>query len=502
MELADIETQIEVLHSHPRGLHEKHRAARSKRNHIHNILIHQLPLEIVSRIFTLCLPPHESHDFSFKSEDFPFTISAVCQAWRALALSTPSLWSRPISVNVITSDVAHINHCLVYSGSLPISIRLYSDIPPDSATPNTDDLIDSTEIMCLIKNNLHRADYLCLDLSDDLIERFNSISNCPSSTPLLQELHVHCPEAWGSSKLKLSTTVPRPRTVCASAYYANFIDLDWDNVYDLTLKQTTIGCSLVLLSMAKRLVDVTLDIVGEDSLLTFPNTPIVHHSIRNLTLNGVEAADIIFSFTTITSLDSLSISCSKDFLPISLRFATFLQRSSFSLRCLDISFLDHFTGRTLMNVLSKIPTLQELTIADDFNGTEAKAIESLLERLSLTQSSGDSTFLPLLRKFAYTGSPVLPFNLLLDIFPADTPGEDALTLHPTRALQEVDIRICSNLIISNSPGRPLMPEGDIQRILQLRKAGKHISISEGTIDVVEWSITAVEKDTPCIWQEI
>jgi hypothetical protein len=39
--------------------------------------------------------------------------------------------------------------------------------------------------------------------------------------------------------------------------------------------------------------------------------------------------------------------------------------------------------------------LQELSLIDKYHVAEAEAIESLLERLSLTQSSGKGNFLPL-----------------------------------------------------------------------------------------------------------
>jgi hypothetical protein len=153
----------------------------------------------------------------------------------------------------------------------------------------------------------------------------------------------------GSSKLKLSTTLPHSRTVCARAYYANLIDLDWDNVYDSTFKQTTVGCP-------RRHPGYSWG----RFVTYFPQ-----HAHRP-PVNSQPHSSYSRS-----PLDSLSFSCSKGFFPVFPRF-------------LEIFLLNHFTGLTVMNVLSKIPTLQELSITDDFHGTEAKAIESLLERLTLT----------------------------------------------------------------------------------------------------------------------
>jgi hypothetical protein len=496
IELADIETQIEVLHSRLRDLHEKRRVARSKRNHIHNRLIHQLPLEIVSLIFTLCLSPRPSDGSGFISEHFPFALSAVCQAWRAFALSTPSLWSNPISIKVYTPNIAHINHRLMYSGSLPISIRLASNLSTHGA--NTDGLMKSAEVLRLVKKNLHRTHFLCLHGSDELIEWFDSTSNCPTSTPLLQEFHVHCPDAdFGYSDLRLSTMLPRSQTVFATSCCLDSLDLDRNNVSNSTIGDITVWCSLMLLSRSGRR-RVSLDIDEDDPRFNLPDTPIVHQSIRYLALSGWETANIIFSCTTINSLDTLVIELFNKFLLMAPKFVDFLRGSSCPLRCLEMTFIGPFTADTLISVLSEIPTLQELDLADNFNlaflGAGAEFIEPLLERLSLTQSSGDGTFLPRLHRFKYKGRPKPSVTLLLDIFPGfvDSPHVVTVPSHSTRSLQTVDVGIVTFDADLESWGLPEIPKSQILHILQLRKNGKHFSFTYFTeseeIDLVEYSM--------------
>jgi len=475
VELADIETRIEDLHSRLRDLHEKHRAARSNRNNVHNRSMLQLPLEIVSHIFVLCLQPLNLC-FS-KSEGFPFTIIAVCRAWRVLALSTPSLWSSS-AVNISTPDVGHINHRLMHSGSLPISLHLYSMISR-RGTPNT------TEVLNLIKKNLYRTRTLCLDLFDEHINEFSSTSGCPSSMPLLQELHVHGRIVIeGSSELKLSTTPPRPQTVYVDSYFANDIVLDWSGVSNLTLQDTTIKVSLGLLSMAKRLVDLTLNILAMETWqlgLYSSNTPIVHHSIRHLALEGGVTAHVIFSFSTMTSLDTLSI---LNLTELSPKFAAFLRRSSCALRCLRLEFTEYFSADQLIDVLSETPALQELSLFDGYH--RETTIDSLLERLSLTpsRSSENGIFLPCLRSFEYAGyvSSYAPF---LGIF---SPSEGI----PARALQKVDIKVPAHTL--DRP--PFLSRSDLQRILHLQKAGKHISITAN--DSTGFDILKRSMDIYCL----
>src|SRR5260221_13558937 len=58
--LTEIEFQIHVLHSQLKHLHHHHCQTLVRRNHIHSPIIHRLPLEIVSYIFTLAIQPIES----------------------------------------------------------------------------------------------------------------------------------------------------------------------------------------------------------------------------------------------------------------------------------------------------------------------------------------------------------------------------------------------------------------------------------------------------------
>src|SRR6267154_5720814 len=59
-EIAQIEAQIENLHSRLKDLRQQHRQASLRRNHLHSPLIHRFPLEIVTDIFTNAFPHRAS----------------------------------------------------------------------------------------------------------------------------------------------------------------------------------------------------------------------------------------------------------------------------------------------------------------------------------------------------------------------------------------------------------------------------------------------------------
>ncbi|KAF8334560.1 hypothetical protein F5887DRAFT_648716 [Amanita rubescens] len=63
--------------------------------------IHNLPLEVLSKIFLLVLPTDlelhkESHTMPNRRTRMinPFLLCSICSMWRTLALATPQLWRR------------------------------------------------------------------------------------------------------------------------------------------------------------------------------------------------------------------------------------------------------------------------------------------------------------------------------------------------------------------------------------------------------------------------
>jgi hypothetical protein len=54
-------------------------------------LIRRLPMEILTKIFILCMPNHGMS--SFDPEHLPLLLGQVCIGWRRVALSTQALWS-------------------------------------------------------------------------------------------------------------------------------------------------------------------------------------------------------------------------------------------------------------------------------------------------------------------------------------------------------------------------------------------------------------------------
>ncbi len=201
---------LESLHARLKDLHENHRAVLLERNRIHNRLGSRLPLEIMSHIFTLCVSI-DYDDCHSKTATFPIVCS-VFHDWRQLALSIPGLWST-ISVNACKTNLAYLNLWLLRSGSLPLIIRLYANGCFDEVIHH-----QTLDVMCLVEQ-ISVMFYSFVFILQDLLLQVD----CPSSAPLVEELHIHC---WDGSKhapFKLSTLLPCPQNLeslqCQSALH-------------------------------------------------------------------------------------------------------------------------------------------------------------------------------------------------------------------------------------------------------------------------------------------
>ncbi|KAJ7653783.1 hypothetical protein B0H17DRAFT_993610, partial [Mycena rosella] len=73
---------------------EKERTALRNDLSLHTAIIspmRRMPYELLAEIFSLALPYHPIGTFNV--QDAPWTLAQVCGRWKAVALSSPSLWS-------------------------------------------------------------------------------------------------------------------------------------------------------------------------------------------------------------------------------------------------------------------------------------------------------------------------------------------------------------------------------------------------------------------------
>ncbi|KAJ3515224.1 hypothetical protein NLJ89_g1892 [Agrocybe chaxingu] len=170
-QLADIDAEIVNVETYLEKLKRSRYPLQTRRNHIHDPMLKNLPHEVVSRIFASCVVADyesRSQHYSPRRLPLPFVLGAVCKPWREIAWRTPQLWTR-ISISVPSSDKLDLHREIIEqwlsrSGRLPLSLHLEASklrsyvvnfIQPDQ--PSRDNLppISPTYTTCPHLRHLH-----------------------------------------------------------------------------------------------------------------------------------------------------------------------------------------------------------------------------------------------------------------------------------------------------------------------------------------------------------
>ncbi|KAJ6456085.1 hypothetical protein C8R45DRAFT_580954 [Mycena sanguinolenta] len=124
--MATLETKIALLKSSlDKLVQQKDELAAEIRMHENALSpLRRMPTEILSHIFTYTLPPHEPD-----AESAPWTVSAICARWRAIAVSDPCLWTTIRHDLTLKrgedTDVLKCQIQLSRSGQLPLNVEFH-----------------------------------------------------------------------------------------------------------------------------------------------------------------------------------------------------------------------------------------------------------------------------------------------------------------------------------------------------------------------------------------
>jgi len=463
-ELTGIETQLE----------ERHHQALVKRNYVHSPLIHQFPFEINTCIFLLAFPPQEACGYIPHEKVSPLILTKVCQTWRALALSTPRLWSS-ISFDTENPNFPLLNHQIAHSGAVPLTIFLASGL----ASKQERSLANATQAMSIIIKQLHRVVSLYLLFTEEVAMACGSISGLdyPKTAPLLEDLHFHfLDHGPGSFQLRLAIEPPRPRQVTLNSISFDQICLDWSNVSSLTLNSCYVHMLPPTLKSLEHLV-----LEHTSWVLPGEQPPIVNHSIQHVTLEDSDN-DLMLTLTlpSLRTLD-VEINDTETFGIV----CDFLLRSLCPLQALHIHYAGYDGGdvtrviQALLGVLEITKELQHLTLrflVGSFVNIPSSDFEPLVRRFS--ESSQNRGFLPHLQTLTLETRSILPIDLLLDAMTLDPfPSEIANGPDKERPLRTLNLELYIPL---DKVGR--IRQDVLVRILQIRAAGKNISITCTRLD--------------------
>lgn len=170
--------------------------------------INKLPLELLTRIFWLTVPPFKGFDAVIQGFWWPniarvaktrelVPLTHVCKGWRAIALQTPFLWSSINGSNNLAEpqraalwaarappSIPTADAFLARSASIPINIFAQRDLHPS--------------VLSMCRNHSSRIQELHLFCIDDKVEKIVSLTDFPA--PCLEYVTVHAAQSMGYAR--------------------------------------------------------------------------------------------------------------------------------------------------------------------------------------------------------------------------------------------------------------------------------------------------------------
>lgn len=352
-ELAAIDQEISTLNA-------KRTIIYGRMNHAHDPLTSKLPAVIVAKIFTNFLPVDMDAAYGVSSDrprhkivTNPLSLGAVCTAWRAIAWSTPRLWtSISLCLNYLNKTRCNILcDWLGRSGGLPLYINVYQvDYMNDNAFVK--------EIMNLFALHSHKWFYFEFDIEAKHLHNLNSTF---ARAHILNTLKIG---VTGCSEINLGM-IPNLRNLYMDGPYIGYLlGVDWENLTNLEATFSSIDMCLWVFTNAPYLKRCTFRIQGwSNNPGTAGNAILQHDHLLFLHIkNWSISTRTSLHFMRFPALQHLTVDsdCKVDVVTI----ADFLRRSNCSLKILDVKIIDSTPedNLELFSPLADIPSLENLEL--------------------------------------------------------------------------------------------------------------------------------------------
>ena len=403
-------------------------------NRSSNLMDEMLPTEVLSLIFSFCLP----HFLRHIRGSGPLIFGAVSKKWRETAWSTPNLWSS-ISI-IIDFNPQRLSHqtslaeeWLSRSGQRELSIQVRSQ------GRHIDDVMEDTEIDYLVfimrpligvlVQYSYRWKSLELLLPTCL---FNQITPRNKNAPLLERLKVE-PPPKGSSRpgdaLKFHFT-PLLRRVDIKDLRLKALELQWDFLTHFSGVGMTVDECLEVFRRTRRLQHCRFAKIGPNGS-EFPIPPnedqILVWTVQRLQLNHRHnfGRSYLFNTLTLQSLTSLQYEGNREMLPVAA-LSVFITRSRCALTLLALSAVV-VSDVDLIDLLKLLPSLEILQLRSprgDWIGMSDLLLHYFSSNPPPESALEAAKFLPYLTTLHYSGRFTFSWASLAEMFPIAVLVED------------------------------------------------------------------------------
>lgn len=390
------------------GLLDQRDGLRAELNRAHPSIIHRLPPEVASIIFTI-------YASDVSGRHLPFTLGAVCQRWREIAWSTPSVW-QTLDICFSPKEISRTRLQLMEgwlnrSGRLPLSITLIG-YRLDSEFYRFHRLIDIINRYC---NQWYSLD---LTLPSSLLARFDD-STCVSFPMYKLSLRSSIDDHPIDTLSRVA-----PQVVEIYGLSCGHLSLNWTGITDITcIRLPNVGEALQILRLCPSLRKCKFGFSRNGVQLPYAaGFHITHAMLESLDIApcGVSFLEYFFKSTTFPVLKHLRFLPPYNYVETD-EFISFLTRSSTVLKSLVIEDWD-LTGEELTRIARSVPSLESLQIAygssanKDGHDLFYHALASHIPTKNNPIPSSTEPLLPSLQTFGWFGFKTFPWEVVPGFF--------------------------------------------------------------------------------------
>jgi len=483
LRLQEVQSKIRECEELLNKLYMQEAQTKSSVNAVHDPIIRNLPLELVSNILALCNPSPVETDEEFTSSPLPnaplstlryqFSLGTVCKTWRNIVRSTPQLWTN-IYIRFPTKrgklPQKELLLSLRLSGSLPLHITAWMR---RGHQPSAGDYLVLSPLVEMLNAQSERWKILDLNVTARLLSQFKGGA---SGAPILERLRIYLfgPPSEIKNEFHVSFGLPSPQIVDAHRTSFSFIGISWKGVTRVKIDTLTATECLGLFQLATQLVNLNIGLLecGDFHL---------SNSGEVITASNLASWEVKFSANSEAMLNKLVLPSLVD-----LQVMEFISLESNSLEHLvsrsncplrTISLYQAAGDLDVIPLLRVTPLVEKLV----FSNATSSGIHELLDILARTKLVNDISedpnmmFLPHLENLSFIGvqdgSP--PWHVVPSLFPP--------TWHPAnsqyRPLRRLEFCVYTELEVKDHLDKDVL--------LQLREIQQRhydlIILNEGAI---------------------
>ena len=270
LRLQEVQSKIRECKKLLEKLYMQEAHTKSSVNAVHDPIIRDLPLELVSNILTLCNPSPVEDDEEFGSlpldvpvatQRYQLSLGTVCKTWRNIVRSTPQLWTSIYIRFPTKGDKLQQKELLLQSlrlsGSLPLHIQAWMR---RDYRPSEGEHLVLSPLVEMLNDQSERWKTLDLNVTARLLSQFKGGTFGAQNLERLR-VCLYGPPSEMKNEFRVSFGLPSPQIVDAHRTSFSSIGISWKGVTRVKINTLTATECLGLFQLATQLVNLNIGLL-------------------------------------------------------------------------------------------------------------------------------------------------------------------------------------------------------------------------------------------------